>query len=109
MRSPQEKFMAELERLAGARNLELLVAYSYSNCGRLYLQPPGKFETVLETHFDFQGGRLSLGAQAAKPADPALFPGRPNPKFALFDPHEYGEAIQALIRVAVDAKKAAAA
>lgn len=95
MRSPQQKFMAALEEQAGARDLEVLNASEWANTGRLIFQRAGSFETLLEIPYQFHGGEVNLGASG--PNKPSVFPGRPNPQFAIFSAGEFQVAIGALL------------
>jgi hypothetical protein len=98
----QTKFFEELERRAKTAGLEVVVSYSASNVGTLYLQKPLSFETKLVQSFNFQPGSASFKQPDGVGRDLAggVFQGRPNPSNASFTPDQLGEAISAMMAAA---------
>lgn len=98
-RSVQDKFFEVLTRKASAHNLEVVMQAEWANQGVLHLQRPGSFETALSLPYSFSR-RAYFGWQANRETHPNVFPERPNPKFAGFDPHELDQAVDAIIAYA---------
>lgn len=98
-RSVQKKFFEMLETQASANNLELVMQTEWANTGTLHLQHPGSFETALSLPYQFDK-RTYFGWMGRREDKPAVFPDRPNPVWAGFEPHELGDAITAIITYA---------
>lgn len=109
MRTLQDKFFDILDLKAEEAGFELVVSYNFANTGSLYLQNRADLKTYLRLPFDFQPRRVALGwhlnRDAKNPGEAVqVFPGRPNPYFALFEAGAMDEAIAAILDTACGAK-----
>jgi hypothetical protein len=108
MEGLQERFMRVLDERASDEKLELVVNYNYSNNGLIYLMKRGEFDSpVGAVPFKFYSGRVALGWTGKNnPHAKRLFPGRPNPFFAVFQADAMEEALDAMIQFAMAADPA---
>lgn len=90
----QEKFQAAMQKIADARDLDLVIEHNYANTGYYSFQPRGGFEPVVRFPFNFQTGYSSFHPGA----EPGPL-GR-NPRGRPWDHVQGGEHDQVLARVA---------
>lgn len=102
VKTPQSKFFEALTAAVEPLGLELVVDYSYSNCGTIHVQREDSFESMLALPFSFQSGDYNtFGWQVSRhngvEVGTHIFPGRSNPRFSIFSPSELGEVIDAIV------------
>lgn len=97
VRSTQDKWLAKLDADCKGAGIELIVDFEYANTGTLRLQQRDSFDTALAIPFRFNKGHLTIGWMGRDNDKPAVFRGRPNPRFAGFEDDDLQEAIDSLI------------